>query len=171
MNEALGSYRRWRAAEDGERDEDADAAFRAVVQAAMPEQRVSSEFTTRTMSAIAAVAARDRRRARQWRAAVVTGTAVATMAAIYFGTAWAISITSSALVGLLNMLIAAAVRGSIAFQTGASVWSVLATLGRAGAALAGEPNVTVAMIAISAIAIAALSALQRLLGSDGEYFQ
>jgi hypothetical protein len=69
------------------------------------------------------------------------------------------------------MLIAGAVRGASAFQTGAGVWSVLGSLGRAAAALAADPNVTFAMIAISAVAIAALLALQRLLGSDTESFQ
>src|SRR3954470_327194 len=171
MNEAVGNYRRWRAAEDTERDDDADVAFRTVFQAAVAEQTVSPEFTARTMSAVAVVAARDRRRARRLRAGVVTGTVVAATAAIYFGTGWAVSMASAALVGLINMLIAAAVRGSIALETGASVWSVLATLGRAGAAVAADPNVTLAMIAISAIAVGALLALQRLLGSDGEYFQ
>jgi hypothetical protein len=50
-------------------------------------------------------------------------------------------------------------------------WPVLASLGRAAAALAADPTVTFAMIAISGVAVAALLALQRLLGSDGESFQ
>jgi hypothetical protein len=171
MNDASGSYGRWRAAEDSERDDDADWAFRTVFQTAMPEQPVSTEFMTRTMMAVAAAAAGDARRARRVRAGVLTGTAVATTAAVYFGTGWAISLASAAFVGLLNMVIASAVRGAAAFQTGAGVWSVLASLGRAAAALAADSNVTFAMIAISAVAVAALLALQRLLGSDGESFQ
>jgi len=171
MNEAPGSYGRWRAAEESERDDDADWAFRTVFQTAMPEQPVSPEFTTRTMTAVAAAAAGDARRARRVRAGVVTGTAVATTAAVYAGAGWAISLASAAFIGLLNMLIAAAVGGAAAFQTGAGVWSVLASLGRAATALATDPNVTFVMIAISAVAIAALLALQRLLGSDGESFQ
>jgi hypothetical protein len=170
MNEAPGSYRQWRAAEEGDRDDDADWAFRTVFQTAMPEPIVSPEFTARTMTAVAA-AAGDARRARRVRAVVLTGAAVATAAAVYFGTGWAISLASAAFVGLLNMTIAAAVGGAAAFQTGAGVWSVLASLGRAAAVLAADPNVTFAMIAISAVAIAALLALQRLLGSDGESFQ
>ena len=171
MNEAPGSYGRWRAAEESERDDDADWAFRTVFQTAMPEQTVSPEFTTRTMTAVAAAAARDARRARRVRAGVVTGTAVATAAAVYVGAGWAISLASAAFIGLLNMLIAAAVGGAAAFETGAGVWSVLASLGRAATALATDSNVTFVMIAISAVAIAALLALQRLLGSDGEFFQ
>ena len=171
MNEAPGSYGHWRAAEESERDEDADRAFRTVFQTAMPQQPVSPEFTARTMAAVAAAAAGDARRARRVRAGVLAGTAVATTAAVYLGTGWAISLASAAFIGLLNMLIAATVRGAAAFQTGAGVWSVLASLGRAAAALAADPNVTFAMIAISAVAVAALLALQRLLGSDGESFQ
>jgi hypothetical protein len=171
MNEAPGSYGRWRAAEESGREDEADWAFRTVFQATMPEQPVSPEFTTRTMTAVAAAAARDARHARRVRAGVLTGTAVGTTAAVYFGAGWAISIAAAGFIGLLNMLIAAMVRGAAAFQTGAGVWSVLASLGRAAAALAADPNVTFAMIAISAVAIAALLALQRLLGSDGEFFQ
>jgi hypothetical protein len=171
MNEGPGSYRQWRAAEETERDDDADWAFRTVFQAAMPEPPVSPDFTTRTMAAVAAAAARDARRERRVRAGVLTGTTVATTAAVYFGAGWAISLASSAFVGLLNMLIAGALRGAAASQTGADVWSMLASLGRAAAALAADPNVTFVMIAISAVAIAALLALQRLLGSDGEFFQ
>jgi hypothetical protein len=102
---------------------------------------------------------------------VLTGAALATTAAVYFGSAWAVSLASAAFIGLLNALIGAAVRGAGAFETGVGVWSVLASLGRAAAALAADPNVTFVLIAISAIAIAALLALQRLLGSDGESFQ
>jgi hypothetical protein len=171
MNDFPESFGRWRAAEESERDDDADWAFRTVFQTAMPEQRVSPEFTTRTMMAVAAAAAGDARRARRGRAGLLTGMGVATSAAVYFGTGWAISHASAAFIGLLNMLIAAVVRGAAAFQAGASVWSVLASLGRAAAALAADPNVTFAMIAISAVAIAALLALQQLLGSDEESFQ
>ena len=171
MNDAQDSYGRWRAAEESERDDDADWAFRTVFHTAMPEQAVSPEFAARTMAAVAAAAARDARRMQRVRAGAITGAAVATIAAIYFGTGWAISLASAAFVGLLNVLISTAVRGADAFQTGAGVWSVLASLGRAAAALAADRNVTFAMIAISAVAIAALLALQRLLGSDRESFQ
>jgi hypothetical protein len=48
---------------------------------------------------------------------------------------------------------------------------LLASLGRAAAAVAVDPKVTLALIAISAVAVAALLALQRLLGSDQESVQ
>jgi hypothetical protein len=171
MNEAPGSYGHWRAADESERDDDADWAFRTVFQTAMPEQPISPEFTTRTMTAVAAAAAGDARRARRVRGGLLTGAVVASTAAVYFGAGWAISLASAAFIGLLNVLIGAAVRGAVAFQADAGVWSVLASLGRAAAALAADSNVTFAMIAISAVAIAALLALQRLLGSDGESFR
>src|SRR6185503_4464917 len=105
MNEAPGSYGNWRAAEESERDDDADWAFRTVFQTAMPEPAVSPEFTTRTMTAVAAAAAGDARRTRRVRAGVLTGTAAATAAAVYFGTGWAISLASAAFIGLLNVVI------------------------------------------------------------------
>ena len=171
MKEAPGNYQRWRAAEESERDDDADWAFRTVFQTAMPEHPVSPEFTTRSMAAVAAVAAGDARRARRQRAGVLTGTAVVTIAAVYFGAGWAVSLASAAFIGLLNMVVAGVVGGAVAFQTGAGVWSLLASLGRAAAALATDSNVTFAMIAISAVAVGALLALQRLLGPDEESFQ
>jgi hypothetical protein len=170
MNQAPGSYGRWRAAENGGRDDDADGAFRMVFQTAIPEQPVSHDFTTRTMTAVAAAAAGDARRARRTRAGVLMGTVVATSAAVYFGAGWVVSLASAALIGLLNLVIAGAVRGASALTPG-GVWPVLASLGRAAAALAADPIVTFAMIAISGVAVAALLALQRLLGSDGESFQ
>ena len=170
MNDAPGSYTRWRAAEAGERDDDADWAFRTVFQTAVPEPPVSADFTERAMAAIAAAAASDARRARRVRAGVLTGTAVGVGAAVYFGTGWAISLASTAFVALLNMVIAGTVRGAMSFQAG-GVWPVLASLGRAAAALATDPTVTFAMLALSALAIAALVALQRLLGSDQESLQ
>src|SRR4030095_15414664 len=98
MNEAPGNYRRWRAAEESERDDDADWAFRRVFQSVMPEQPVSPEFTTRTMMAVAAAGAGDARRARRVRFGVLTGAALATSAAVYFGSAWAISLASAAFI-------------------------------------------------------------------------
>ena len=171
MNDALDNYRRWAAAEASERDDDADAALQGLFQAVESETLVSPEFTTRTMTAIADAAARDARRARRARVAVLSGTAVATAAALYTGAGWAFSLLSAAFLGLLNLLVAAVVRTAEAFESGAGVWGVLSSLGRATSALAADSSVTFAMIAISAVAIAALVALQRLLGSDEESFQ
>ena len=167
----MDNYPRWRAAEADERDDDADEALRAVFQSSVEEQPVSLEFTARTMMAIAGAAALDARRARRARAAVLTGSIAASAAALYVGAGWVISLVSAVLLGLLNLLVAAVVRTAEAFQTGAGVWGVLSSLGRATAAVATDSSVTFALIAISAVAIAALVALQRLLGSDEESFQ
>ena len=171
MNDAPGSYTRWRAADAAERDDDADWAFRTVFQTTVPEAPVSSDFTARTMAAIAAAVASDARRARRVRAGVFTGTAVAVASAVYFGTGWVMSLASTAFIALLNMVIAGTVRGAAPGETGIGVWPVVASLGRAAAALATDPTVTLAMIAISAVAVAALVALQLLLGSDQESVQ
>ena len=167
----MDQYPRWRAAEADDRDDDADEAFREVFQSAAVEQPVSLDFTAETMKAIAAAAAIDARRARQARVAVLTGTIAATAAALYVGAGWAITLVSATFLGLLNLLVAAVVRTAEAFQTGAGVWGVLSSLGRATAAVATDSSVTFAMIGISIVAIAALAALQRLLGSDEESFQ
>ena len=170
MTDPLANYQRWRAADASEREDEADASFQAVFQAAVPEPSVSPEFTRRTMGAIAAAAARDARRARQLRAVVLSGTVAATGAGLYVGAGWVVGMASAASLGLLNLLIAAVVRTAEAFQTGAGIWGVLSSLGRATSALAADTSVTIALFAISAVAIAGLVALQRLLGSDEESF-
>lgn len=171
MNDPWDSYPRWRAAEAGDRDDDADEAFGDVFQSAAQEQPVPLDFTAGTMKAIAAAAAVDARRARQARAAVLTGGIAATAGAVYAGAGWVIAFVSSAFLGLLNLLVAAIVRTAEAFQSGSGIWGLLSSLGRATAAVASDSSVTFAMIAISVVAIAALAALQRLLGSDEESFQ
>jgi hypothetical protein len=171
MNDAQNGYQRWRAADESERDDDADAAFLTVFQSAVPEPVVSPDFMTQTMAAIAAAAAADARRARHMRTTVGASAVAATGAAMYAGAGWAFSLVSAAFLAALNLLVAAVVRTAEAFQTGAGVWGVMASLGRATEALAADTSVTFAMIAISAVAIGALVALQRLLGSDEESFQ
>ena len=171
MNEALGSYQRWRAADESGHDEDADWAFRTVFQTVESEPPVSPGFTARTLAAIAAATERDARRARYTRAGVVSGAAIGGAAAAYFGLGWAISAVSTVFIGFLNVVIAAIVGGAAALETGAGFWSVLGSLGRAAAAFAADPKVTLVILAIQVVAIAALFALHRLLGSDGESFE
>jgi len=171
MSEIPGSYQRWRAAEDGGRDDDADWAFKTVFQTAVSAEPVSVDFTRRTMEAIAAASAREARRARHTRAAVLSGSVMGGAAALYFGTGWAISFLSTVFVGLVNLIIAVIVRGAGAVDTGSGFWTVMSSLGQAAAAFVADPKVTVAILAVQAIAIAALVALQRLLGSDRESFE
>ncbi len=171
MSEVPGSYQRWRAADESGRDDDADWAFKTVFRTVVPAEPVTADFTSRTMEALAAAMARDARRARYTRAAVMAGAVIGSAGALYFGTGWAISFVSSVFVGFLNLVIAVIVRGAGAVGTGSGAWTVMESLGRAAAAFVADPKVTVAIFAIQAIAIGALIALRRLLGSDRESFE
>ena len=171
MNEIPGSYQRWRDADESGRDDDADWAFKTVFRTAVSTEPISADFTRRTMEALAVSAAREARRARYTRAAVIAATVMGIAAALYFGTGWAISFLSTVFVGFLNLVIAFIVRGAGAVETGSGFWTVMGSLGRAAAAFVADPKVTVAILAIQAVAIAALVALRRLLGSDRESFE
>jgi hypothetical protein len=171
MNEVPGSYQRWRDADESGRDDDADWAFKTVFRTAVSTGPISADFTRRTMEALAVAAAREARRARYTRAAVIAAMVIGGAAALYFGTGWAISFLSTVFVGFLNLVIAFIVRGAGAVETGSGFWTVMGSLGRAAAAFVADPKVTVAILAIQAVAIAALVALRRLLGSDRESFE
>jgi hypothetical protein len=164
-------YQRWREADDAGRDEDADAACRATFAALGREPAVSSDFTARTLSAVATVMARDARRARRVRRATLAGGVAATVAGVYIGGAWVLSTSSALLVRLLDLLVGLTVRAATGIQAGADIWSVLASLGRAAAAFVSDPAVTIAMFAMQGIAMAGLIALQRLLRSDREFLK
>lgn len=171
MDEELSRiYARWREAEDLGREDDADAAFLAVF-AAVPSQQPSQDFTQNVLQAVAVTAARDARYARRIRVAALAGGAIGGAAAVYFGAGLALSAVSSALVWLLDALVAVTVRSVSAMESGADIWTVLASLGRAAAAFVADPKVTFTIMAIQGIAVAALVALQRLLGADGESFK
>ncbi len=156
MSEVPGSYQRWRAADESGRDDDADWAFKTVFRTVADAEPVTADFTSRTMEALAAAMARDARRARYTRAAVMSVAVIGSAAALYFGTGWAISFLSSVFVGFLNLVIAVIVRGAGAVGTGSGAWTVMESLGRAAAAFVADPKVTVAIFAIQAIAIGAL---------------
>ena len=55
-----------------------------------------------------------------------------------------------------------------AAHTGADSWNVVSNLGRAAAAFAASPSVTMVILAMQGVAFVALVALQRLLRSDTE---
>lgn len=168
MNEDLNwTYRRWRTAEDEGRDDDADAALKAVFEEVAPAEEITPAFTARTMQAVAAAAAMDARRARWTRKALVGGGIAGALVTAYYGAGLAVS----ALVGAINLLVTATVETSTRVQSGAGMWPLLVSLGRAAAAFIAAPEVTFVIIAIHGIAIAALYAMHRLLGSDEESFQ
>lgn len=168
-NEDLNrSYRRWHAAEADGRDDDADAEFKAVFAAALPPPAVSSALTSRTMAAVAAAATREARKLRRTRAASAAAGIAAALAAVYFGAGFVVTAFTGALTAGFNLLIGAVVRMAGAAETGSGVWSVFTGVGRAAAAFASDPTVTMLLFALQAIALAALFALQRLLGVDEE---
>ena len=171
MDEALiRNYRRWRAADEDECDDEADAALMAVFGVASPTQPAAHGFTANVMAAVSAAAERDARLARRTRQALVVGSALGVVAAAYFGAAWAVSAFSSAVVWSLNVLVGVIVRMVTAMQSGEDLWSVPTSLGRAAAAFASDPTVTLMMLVIQGVAFGALVALQRLLG-DREWLK
>lgn len=166
------AHHRWREADDEGRDDDADAAFKAVYRRAVqPLRPVSAAFTVRTMEAVAAAAARDARRARRVRATLVPAGIAALTAGAYFYTGVIVSLISGAVVYLLQLTISAAVGIVTWLQAGADVWSVASSLARAASAFVADPAITATILIVQAIAIIALLALQRLLGSDGESYR
>src|SRR6476659_9120740 len=81
MDEELARlYSRWRVADETDRDDEADAAFRALSEAVLPERAVPREFTARTTDAIAHAMAADARRASRSRKALVWGGGTAAIA-------------------------------------------------------------------------------------------
>lgn len=162
------SYRRWQAAEADGRDDDADAEFGVVFGAAVPEPVVGAAFTARTMAAVAAAAAREARRSRRARAATLVAGLVGGIAAAYFGAGFLVTLISATVTRGFDLLIGVVVRMAGAAQTGADLWSVLTSMGRAAVAFAADPTVTMMLFALQGIAVAALIALQRLLGTDEE---
>jgi hypothetical protein len=170
MDEELGRlYSRWQAADDTDRDDEADAAFRGLSEALMPERAVSREFTARTTDAIANAMVVDARRASRARKAFVWGGVTASIIAAYFGARPALSILSTAFVAALDLMIQATVW--VSTGPNLSFWSVLTGLGRASAAFIADPKVTVILLTIQGTAIAAFIALRRLLGSDREFLE
>jgi hypothetical protein len=165
---------RWLEADaaDGEagegRDDEADASFRVVYGSALSEPAVRAEFTAATMAAVEGAAARDRKAARLTRAAAMwVGIGGGALAA-YFSAGLIASAISTAFTGVLDLVIGAIVGAATTGGAGTSLWSILGSLGRAAAAFASSPTVTITILTIQAIAIAALVALQRMLGSDME---
>jgi hypothetical protein len=151
-----------------ERDDEADASFRVVYGSTMNDPVVRADFAAATMAAVEAAAAQDRKAARLTRVAAIWlgigGGALAT----YFSAGLIASAISTAFTGLLDMVIGAIVGAATTGGSGTSVWSILGSLGRAAAAFASSPIVTITILTMQAIAIAALVALQRMLGSDME---
>ena len=165
------NYERWQDAEAQDRSDEADAAFAEVFQAVVRKPIVSTDFTARTIAAVADASVRDARRARRVRTLLVPTMAAGVAAAVYFSAGALVSGLSAAAVWLLNMVIGGVVTMATAMQSGPDGWSVMSSLGRAAAAVIANPAVTVTIFAIQGFAIAALIVLRRLLDSDRESFR
>ena len=161
-------YRRWQAAEAEGREDDADDEFAALFNATASPQGVGAAFAARTMEAVAAAGAREVRRARRLRRAMVFAGVSGSIAAAWFGAGVIASLVSAAVRGAFDLLIGAVVRMAGAAATGGDVWSVLTGVGRAAASFVADPTVTMMLFALQGIAVGALIALQRLLGADEE---
>jgi hypothetical protein len=161
-------FRRWREADETGRDEEADAACRAMFNTIVRGSAVSPDFMARTLTSIAAATAADAARVRRTRRATIAGGVAAAGVAVYVGGGWFLSVLSAGMVGVINLLVGATVRVAAGLQAGVDVWAILASLGRAAAAIVSDPAVTIAIVGMQGVAMAALIALQRLLGSDRE---
>ena len=167
-DDPLRAYRRWQALEEEGRDEEADRAFEAVFKSTVAPAPVSLEFTARTMTAIAAAAERDARRARRVRRASMLAGVASGIAAAYVGAGYVVAVVSAVAVRLIDLLVVGVIHVVTIVQSGADVWSVAATLGRAMGALVADPKVAIGLVMMQGIAVAAFIALRRLLESDVE---
>jgi hypothetical protein len=167
-DELIAQYRRWLSAEQDERNDDADAACRAVFEEALTQPLPSLDFTARTVAAVAAQTAADAERRRRARGFAGVAAGVAVIAGGWFGGGLLVSAVTSVMLGAFDLLIGAVVRTAAGVDAGAGLWSVLSSMGRAASAFVSDPTVTFVLLVMQGLAIAALAALQRLLGSDGE---
>ena len=167
-DDSIRAYRRWHELEEAGREEDADRAFDALFKAAVAPVPVSRAFTADTMAAVSIAAARDVRRARRVRHAAIAGGVAGGAAATYFGASYVFAAVSAVFVRLIDVLVFGVLYLAAAMESGADMWSIAASLGRAMAAVASDPRVAVALVVIQAVAIAAFVALRRLLDSDLE---
>ena len=170
-DELIRSYRRWLEADQSGNDDDADAACQAMFRAADREEVVPLAFTSRTMEAISAAAVRDAETARRTRMAVIAGSIAGGVLIAYFTAGAALSLMIRAVIWMFDALVGLVVTGAAGAETGASVWGVFASLGRAASAFVADPTVTFVLLVLQGLAILALITLQRLLGTDGESFK
>ena len=169
MDEPLiRNLQRWRDAEEHDLDDQADAAFADLFRRAMPAETAPLQFAVHTMEAVRVAIERDARRARRTRLILAPLATVLSLVVLYFSAGVLVSGLSWLAIAALDLLIGAVVGIATSISAGADLWTILATLGRAGAAILTTPAVTVTVLAIQGIAIAAFIALQRLLRSDGE---
>jgi hypothetical protein len=157
--------------EDAGREDEADAAFGPVFRDAGAERAVSPGFAADTMAAVAAAVEQDVQRASRTRKMLVPAAAASVAVLLYLGGDFLVSAMATSVMWAVNLVIGSIVGVASNAETGAGLWSVARSLGRAGAAFISSPVVTISIIAIQGVAMAALIALQRLLGADGEFYR
>lgn len=154
---------RWLGAEREGRDEEADAAFKAVFRAA-PAAASRPEFVDQVMDALARDTARRRRRAQ---VIAVSGFAASILVAL--GVVVAFFIYGPALIArAVDSSVAAALWMSVAIENGLDLWAILAKIGGAAAAVITTPQVSSVLIAIEVVGALALYGLHRIFASEQE---
>ena len=172
MDEQLSRhYRRWLESEAAERHDDADAVFAELLRPAAGAKRPSPDFAARTMAAVAIARESDRRRARRVRRIVVPVSVLAGAAVVYASSGLILTAFSAIVVRMLDVLVSTVVGLATTTPAGGDLWTLVTSLGRAGAALLTNPAITTTILALQLVAAMALVALQRLLRSDRESFR
>lgn len=153
-SDRLRDWRRWAATEQDGRDEDADAAFRALFSA-VPSRAPSGTFRDRVAQATALAAVR---RARLARLAVLAGIACGIALTVVFLMQIPRLVQAS-----LDLVIGAIVSTTLALSRGVDVWTLLARIARTVGSVVVTPQGTYALSGLGLIAIGALYGLQRML--------
>lgn len=154
MDERLREWRRWTASEAENRNDEADAALRALFSS-VPTRLPGSALSNRIAQATKQAAARQARLAR---AVVLAGAAA--------GIALAIAMLMEVprlLQASLDLIIGAIVSTTLALSRGVDAWTLLAQIARAMGEVVITPQGTYAVSGLGLIAIGALYALHRVL--------
>jgi hypothetical protein len=165
------TWRRWREAEDAGQTDEADAEFGRLFRASVPAEPLSSSFTAGTMEKVARAAERDALRARRMRRILAPVAVIGGGVAVYAGSGLILSAFSAVIIRVLDLLVTAVVGVATSNPADSDLWTVMASLGRATAALLTNPAITTTILALQGVAVAALFALQRLLRSEGDTFR
>jgi hypothetical protein len=161
---------RWLAADQAERDPEAEAEFGTVVRgrrALVPSANLEARIWQAT------------RWVRLYRQSLIlarrVGVAAATLGAIGAGLYVGATLLLPFAVQTLVRVVAGLVRGfvwiTLAFTEGIDTWSLLAELGRAIADAIATPEATIALIAIELLGVLAFHALNRVLAREKEISQ
>jgi hypothetical protein len=165
-----GAAYRWLAADQAERDREAEAEFgtvirgrRALVPSANLEARIWQATRWVRLYRQGLILAR--------RVGVATATLGAIAAGLYIGATLLLPFAVQTLVRLVAGLVRGFVWITLAFTEGIDTWSLLAELGRAIADAIATPEATIALIVIELLGVLAFHALNRVLAREKEISQ